>query len=396
MKQPYRTLFYCELEQRSGLNAGGSGNADNIMDAPLCRDGKGRLTLRGQGLAGALISTARKIFGDVPSYISALETMDTERSRWRIHASHLPEDTPTELRQHNGIRQDTGAAAEGVLYDTEIVPRGHAWQFLLEVNTAGNLKEAKNAERIAAACLLEWSQGRCWIGGDIARGLGWMVATKISAKQLSADHFGKWPRAEESDKPLKKRFDNVGAPITRVANFLEVFGLDRAYPNAWSYVYLGGQIRVGQNSNGYGWDGLHVGGLSRVENQVADSKLWRPSGVSAVTYMKSVDPDHSFAMTKPAGAKVAEPLIPGSGLRGPLRHAASRLLRQDGLKNIADPLIEEPMDDDPLARLFGKIDRSAMLLVCDAWSIDDDWQSAWLQHHAADEFAGSIYRVGQI
>ncbi len=64
----YRTLFVGTLRQTTALSVGGR-DQSSVTDAPLCRDGEQRFTLRGQTLAGALIATARRL-GDVPAFIS--------------------------------------------------------------------------------------------------------------------------------------------------------------------------------------------------------------------------------------------------------------------------------------------------------------------------------------
>jgi CRISPR/Cas system CSM-associated protein Csm3 (group 7 of RAMP superfamily) len=74
------------------------------------------------------------------------------------------------------------------------------------------------------------------------------------------------------------------------------------------------------------------------------------------------------------------PYIPGSALRGPLRHALARLLKAEG-------------DEAQRAEaLFGTVERSAKLLIRDALPEEAvPLQLAWLQHHAEDEFAGGAY-----
>lgn len=61
MSQAYRTLYLGTLVQESFLSAGGTDDPDTTVDSPFCRDGHERPTLRGSGLAGALVATLRRI-----------------------------------------------------------------------------------------------------------------------------------------------------------------------------------------------------------------------------------------------------------------------------------------------------------------------------------------------
>ena len=54
-------LILGELVQDTAMNVGGNAGSGRLVDMPFCRDGRGRLTLRGDGLAGALVATARRL-----------------------------------------------------------------------------------------------------------------------------------------------------------------------------------------------------------------------------------------------------------------------------------------------------------------------------------------------
>jgi hypothetical protein len=175
----YRTLFIGTLIQTTALSVGGRDLPGSITDAPLCRDGRNRFTLRGQTLAGALIATARRL-GPVPEYISGeiagFSNPPPPPSRWRSFASHPTGEAQSEIRQHVRIDPRTGAAEDNGLFNLETLPAGIEWPFLLEVDSQGD--EGANAEAIAWHALQEWQAGRCYLGREVARGLGLAATTQ--------------------------------------------------------------------------------------------------------------------------------------------------------------------------------------------------------------------------
>lgn len=397
---PYRTLFVGTLVQESALTVGG-GEPFGFVDDPLCRDGDGRFTLRGSGLAGALVATARRLYGDQDLTAislppgSAADDAPLPDSLWRVFASHPQKPVPcSELRPGVGIRQDTGAAREGALFDSEVLPRGTRWHFLLEVKTGkagGSL-----AEGIALAALREWEKGYLWAGAQIARGLGWMrlASLRIYRMKKVAAHVDFWP---DSSRTLTKTLKEL-PEVVRAFNSDEAEQRGIVVPERtaeWHYQNLEGWVRVGQSEDDeYGLDGLAVGGHGTAVLALPwDSKhmLW-PEGAQPPQDADAYDPDFAIALTR-AGTGQWEPLIPGSSLRGPLRHVLSRHLRISGAE-VRDPLVQgrRAADEsaDPAEELFGSLDQDAALLVRDA-HVDGDWRGAWLQQHAEDEFSAGTF-----
>jgi hypothetical protein len=163
-----------------------------------------------------------------------------------------------------------------------------------------------------------------------------------------------------------------------------------------------GRIRVGPSANGYGIDALSVGGHAAVNGATAWSdRHLGPRDRDREKHKESFAPDHTFVLTRADDGRL-EPFLPGSSLRGPLRHTLSRHLRAQG-QRIKDPNV--PMSPTPKAEgsaasidlpLFGTMEKSAALLVRDAHLVDSErWTAAWLQHHAEDEFAGGVYGVSK-
>ena len=399
---PYRTLFVGTLVQESALTVGGSEGIGSVDD-PLCRDGAGQLTLRGSGLAGALVATARRLYraDDLAAISLAPGSAPDEAalpdSLWRVFTSHPHKPTPRpELRPGVGIRQDTGAAREGALFDSEILPRGTEWPFLLEVKTGK--ASGPQAEGIALAALREWEQGYCWAGANIARGLGWMRLTSLRIYRMKKvpAQVDYWP---DSSRPLSQTLDGLSKVVPPFSSDAAAQHgiLDPERTAEWYYQNLEGWVQVGQaEDDGYGLDGLAVGGHGTAVLALpwdGEHMLW-PEGAQSPKNSEAFDPDFAVALTRTrTGTGDWAPLIPGSSLRGPLRHVLSRHLRIAG-KTIRDPLVQprrtadEPAD--PVEDLFGSLDQDAALLVRDA-HVEGEWCGAWLQQHAEDEFAAGVF-----
>lgn len=394
---PYRTLFVGTLVQDSALTVGGSEGFGSVDD-PLCRDGAGRYTLRGSGIAGALVATARRLYREQDLAAislppgSASDAAPLPDSLWRVFTSHPKPDPVSELRPGVGIRQDTGAAREGALFDAECLPRGTQWPFLLEVKTgkAGG----PQAEGIALAALREWAKGYCWAGANIARRLGWMRLTSLRIYRLKQAQVDRWP---DSSRTLDQMRDELPWIVTSFSSHeADQHGIVVPERTAeWFYQDLEGLVRVGQaEADGYGLDGLAVGGHGSAVLALPwdhGHLLW-PEGAQPPQRADAFDPDFAIALTR-TGPNQWAPLIPGASLRGPLRHVLSRHLRSAGTE-VRDPLVQARRAAgevaDPAEDLFGSLDQNAALLVRDA-HVEGDWRGAWLQQHAEDEFSAGAY-----
>lgn len=385
---PYRTLFIGTLVQESALSLGGR-DEPAVVDAPLCLDGLGRPTLRGAGLAGALVATLRRLVGDpVPEFISG-STKGLTPSRWKTFHSHLPTGTKTEFRQHVSINAKTGAAeGKDMLFTVETFPADTAWQFMLEVDTSGDGKKGGEAERFAFAALREWQVGRCWLGREVARGMGWMRLDNLSAYRLDTGHLEQWPHSAYADdypayiqnrfrairlegEALKQRWQHPAGPGT----------------NATWHLEIAGSFSVGEHQDGYGLNTLSLGGhdadtlFANLAEPAFLAHFFAPDGQKCAARTEDFKPDSAIALTYPWGDP--QPYLPGSSLRGVLRHALERYYRAQ------DKMIPDKIPDE-VKRAFGNTEASGALLVRDAY-LQGDWRAAWLQHHAEDEFAGGVY-----
>ncbi len=210
--QPYRTLIMGELRQQTALAVGG--NRPHLeSQQPLCRDGAGQLTLRGSGLAGALLATARTLFLPLPEELEQPLSRDRplHRSPWRFYTTHPKGEVTLEVRHGVGIRQQTGAAHEGASFERELVAASTRWPLLLEIDTTTPAGE--QAEAVALAALQEWQQ-RCWLGGAVAAGLGWCCFEPIGVYRLEQRHLTRWPHASITPEAYRDYLNAFLTPLS--------------------------------------------------------------------------------------------------------------------------------------------------------------------------------------
>jgi CRISPR/Cas system CSM-associated protein Csm3 (group 7 of RAMP superfamily) len=364
----YRTLFVGTLVQESFLTAGGTDDPFTTVDTPFCLDGNKLPTLRGSGLAGALIATLRHLESSIPPEISGSRDERGADGRvpsvWRFFNAHPINKPVPAYRQHVAIDPRTGAAREGALYDIETLPPGTRWAFLLEVDT----RRLKEGADLARKVLAHWAAGRCLIGGEVARGLGWMTLDGLREYSLGIKRANLWPCSREArdySGYIRRQFGD-GVPVEAAQESL---------PRWDEYRY---SIHIGLRDDGYGSDSLSVGGHAseEMEAQWDDRFLDRKH---SVWNRGTFDPDCAVVTFERNGKR--HPYIPGSSLRGPLRHAMTRLIKARGQNDLA--IVDS---------IFGTVEHSAKLLIGDALPENvNDVRLAWMQHHAEDEFAGGAY-----
>jgi CRISPR/Cas system CSM-associated protein Csm3 (group 7 of RAMP superfamily) len=419
MTRCYRTLIHGKLRQQSALTVGGSPEQPGGADIQCARDGLGRLTIPGSSLAGCLIETAGRVFpqlfapadraelwGRITSKTHAGVAEEVLQSLLQFRPAHRERDE-VGLRQGVGIRQKTMAAAvEGqALFDLETLPPGEDWDFFLEIDA---LRGGEKVEAVALYALSEWAEGRCWLGASAARGLGWMKLEDVEILRLplTREAVDAWPDCTQRwPDPLPALRSLAGVERVQTEGLRDLARrLWGAAPlaDAFCYVVLTAAVSAGPRADGYGLDVLSVGGHAAGLLTPLLKNMARPLGMDPTAFAEDYAPDAPVVTEGAGGAE--RPVVPGSGIRGPLRAAASRWWRPrlGDEEKIPDPNVNDPgtrdrpkKSDDPVSRLFGLVEHSGQLLASDARLAGDVFRLACLQHHAEDEFAGGVFGSGK-
>ncbi|MER3414507.1 MAG: hypothetical protein C4341_09845 [Armatimonadota bacterium] len=370
------TLFTATLVQDSALSVSGL-DRESGADQPFTIV-DGTPTLVGRGLKGAAVAMARRFFDPLPRAVSDdIAHGALRRSAWEF-ADATTTATP-HLRAGVGIRQKTGARATGVLYDREVIPAGTKWVLSFRVDRSFALEddEFAEAEGILGYVLAEhWAKGRCWLGGGVARGLGWCHIEDLKVYRFDEESYEDWVRAGRPCEPGAAPVPIPTVEPTRSWCF-RTFDVDISF----------GEYQPDPDEAAWGLDMFAIGphDTERVLQPTGDGIWARPAWAVNAQTPDALSTDRALLM------EAGRPILPGASVRGPLRHSFSRLERAAG-RNVEDPhLVQGDVgEDDPAGRAFGTVSKSSRILIRDARA-DDEWFVARLHMHAEDEFSAGSY-----
>lgn len=372
------TLFTAMLVQDSALSVSGV-DRESSADQPFALV-DGVPTLAGRGLKGAAVAMARRFFDPLPRSVSedAGRTTAYRRSAWEF-ANATPEsfEAPPRIRAGVGIRHKTSARAGRVLYDREVVPAGTRWPLAFRVDWSLAGAEAIEAEGILGYVLAQhWSEERCWLGGGVARGLGWCHIENLRAYRFHPDAYERW--VQSSREALPDALPDVPTAEPTRSWCFRTLDLKLSF----------GEYRPFGDESPWGLDMLAVGphDTERAIQATGDGAWARPSWTSpSDSTPDGLSTDRALLMDR------GRPLLPGSSVRGPLRHAFSRA------KTIAGQTVQDPhpvqgkvSEGDSGGKVFGTVARSSRVLIRDCRA-EEGWAAARLHMHAEDEFSAGSY-----
>lgn len=369
------TLFTATLVQDSALSVSGF-DRETSADQPFALV-DGVPTLVGRGLKGAAVAMARRFFDPLPRAVSDdIKHGTLRRSAWEF-ADAVTTGAPR-VRAGVGIRHKTSARAGGVLYDREVIPAGTKWQLSFRVDRSFALDDAEftEAEGILGYVLAEhWAKGRCWLGGGAARGLGWCHLDSLKAYRFDDAAYEAWVKSGRTTLPA------VLAAVPTVTP-------TRSWCLRTLDVNIGfGEYRPEPTEDAWGLDMFAVGphDTERAVQATGDGQWAKPAWATSAATPDTLSTDRGLLM------EGARPLLPGASVRGPLRHAFSRLERAAG-HDVKDPhLVQGDVgEDDPAGKAFGTVSHSSRILIRDARA-EGEWAAAKLHMHAEDEFSAGSY-----
>lgn len=311
-----RAEFTLALRARTALHLGAAAG-DLVADLALARDGSGRCYVPGTSWGGVLRQLLWRMFKDdeVVDAVFGQAPKGTNPG----HASRVfVDDTPidgasVQLRTGVGIDRVTGAAADRIRYDREVIPPGSP--ITLRLRYEGPDNPLETLRLLVAAVRGDGIR----VGAGTRRGLGW----------LSCE------RAEERTVNLRSRaalLDEIAGDLLPTLVQPETAGLET--------------LRIL-----LGW---------RTERPVV-------VGGSAPGHSANLVP----LLTHSADGSGLVPVLPGSGVKGVLRGTAERILRTvlDGLDppgpDFVASLDGDARDAPVLEALFGSRSRAGAVTVPD-------------------------------
>lgn len=369
------TLFTATLVQDSALSVSGL-DRETSADQPFALV-DGVPTLVGRGIKGAAVAMARRFFYPLPRAVSD----DIKHGALRRSAWEFVDATTTgvtRIRAGVGIRHKTGARAGGVLYDREVIPAGTTWQLAFRVDRSFALDDGEftEAEGILGYVLAEhWAKGRCWLGGGAARGLGWCHLEGLRAYRFDEAAYEMWVKSGRTTLPAAMATVPTVSPT-----------------RSWCFRTLDVNVSFGEykpqsDEAAWGLDMFAVGphDTERTLQPTGDGQWAKPAWAINTQTPDALSTDRALLM------EGDRPLLPGASVRGPIRHAFSRLERAAG-HDVKDPhLVQGDVGVEDLAgQAFGTVSKSSRILIRDARA-EGDWVAAKLHMHAEDEFSAGSY-----
>ncbi|WP_437203595.1 hypothetical protein [Planctomicrobium sp. SH664] len=384
------TLFTATLVQDSALSVSGL-DRETSANLPFAlvevvANGHRKLvpTLAGRGLKGAAVAMAKRFFDPLPRSVSDdIKFGALRRSAWEFADATAVANSS--IRAGVGIRQKTGACADGVLYDREVIPAGTKWQLSFRVDWSQIPEELREdegheAEGILGYVLQEhWAKERCWLGGGVARGLGWCHIEDLKAYRFDELTYDQWIQL---GRPREPHVSAVTVPVV-------------APTRSWCFHTLDVAISFGEykpDPDGTAW-GLDMFTVSphatqRTVQATGDGAWAQPVWATNTNTPDALTTDRALLMEDD------RPLLPGASVRGPLRHVFSRKENaQAGKIVVQDPHRVQEGEvgaEDPAGQAFGTVNQSSRILIRDARA-DGKWSAAKLHMHAEDEFSASTF-----
>jgi len=368
-------LFTATLVQDSALSVSGLDRETSADQSFALVDGVP--TLVGRGLKGAAVAMAKRFFDPLPRAVSD----DIKHGALRRSAWEFADATTTgvpRIRAGVGIRHKTGARADGVLYDREVIPAGTTWQLSLRVDRSHALDDAEftEAEGILGYVLAEhWAKGRCWLGGGAARGLGWCHVEELKSYRFDDSAYEAWVTSGRTTLPATLAAVPVVTP-TRSWCF-RTLDVDVSF----------GEYKPQSDEAAWGLDMFAIGphDTERARQPTGDGQWAKPAWATDADTPDALSTDRALLM------EGGRPLLPGASVRGPMRHMFSRMERAAG-HDVKDPhLVQGNVgEDDPAGKFFGTVSKSSRILIRDARAVGA-WAAAKLHMHAEDEFSAGSF-----
>ena len=364
------TIARLTLELVSPLHIG-SGLQSADTDAPVVRDAFGDYRIPGSSLAGALRAhcgpSLESAWGSAGSEnrASAIEVSDAFLIDWdgtttltkRLAGKSVAFPTFKEIQDHVRIDHASGAAEDGKKFDAEIVPQGTRFRCELALIERDDSSTARDAFTCALHAL---DTGAIALGGDVCSGLGLIRVLRDSYTIATFDLATAAGLANARNRPAAL---DQPAALDAKPTQISACGLSTATATADT---VSGSVRIAFRTDGP----LLVGGSQRPSNK---SDADRNFGADLV-FGEARVADYAKK------ALVAKPWIPGSSLRGAIRHRVWHIFEALGCANV-----QQRVDD-----LFGSVagERASASKIRVTGQFLEQHPRTLVQHVAIDRLTG--------
>jgi len=296
----------------------GSGNNNPDTDAAVVRDAFGDYRIPGSSIAGALRAfCGNKLYSvwgtaGKENKSSAIEVSDGFLIDWdgkttlskRISGGDKVEfPTFVEIQDHVRIDHECGTAEDGGKFDAEIVPEGTRFRCEMTLIERNDDPLVIEAFQVALNAL---AHGEIALGGDLASGLGQVRILNNSATQTTFDLSNSSGLSGARNRPAA-----IDQPSSVNAKPLNLDKLQVSAPENIKDC-LCGKVTINFRADGP----LLVGGSQKPSS---DADADRNHGADLV-FSEARVADYQ------AKKLIAKPWVPGSSLRGAIRHRVWHIL----------------------------------------------------------------------
>jgi hypothetical protein len=388
-KTASRLVVSAKIEQLQSLNVGGN-VSDGKSVQELCLDGQGRYTIRGESIAGALVSTCRKLLADkndaLPKELSSgclkhrqNQSADPIESCWRVENSH-----PIDVKGHRNkdgvaISDETNASIENHLFATEVIPTCTQWPLVLDIDLM-----KKNSDVVAnyvCQALALWEQGLGWIGAQASRGLGRIKLVDVEIYVLTKSAILEWPNSFCSPLDTIEKWRNSKLRPGGISkhNLSDIF----TPAEHDSHLFLL-TIPITFNflkdaDDSYGFSPVAISELPSPDIKPNLEYMQKPTFMDEEVFAsKYFDPDKVISLDHNN-----LPVLHGSAIRASIKRAMRRFVG---------------CDEQQIVAWFGFVDetnnttKSGCVLPTDAHLTNEkNYNLAWLHSHTEDEFTAGTY-----
>lgn len=348
----------------------GSGALDPLLDAPVFRDAFGDYRIPGSSLAGAVRAFAQNtaldsLFGQggQTSDASAVEFSDGFlvdwdgdtflRKRLRCESPAMPR--VLEVQDRVRIDHTSGTAAIGGKFDAEIVPQGLRFRVEIACVDRGRTDESLNIPEVLGSILDWFKTGSIRLGAGVTNGLG--VVCPVAGTVSHAVYDLATPEGLIAARVMPSA---ITESLGESGDISETVVM----PNTKTASVIDGVLQITFRVDGP----ILVGGSQRP----------RPSGNESAT----ADLLFGHALVADYANKefVSRPWIPGSSVKGVLRHRVHHVLEAVGRED-AERCVDE---------WFGSVgDHGASAShVSVRGHVLDDEKPTIVQHVAIDRLTG--------
>ncbi|RKY87564.1 hypothetical protein DRQ09_04315, partial [candidate division KSB1 bacterium] len=208
----------------------GSGDFSEVTGSLVYRNVNGKVVIPGTSIAGTLRTLATKlaphlgftkcvtlqekmndneckcaVCGLFGSISQSDESEGGTASKLWVNNAILENDIKISIRDGVGIDRETKSSSRAMRakYDLEVIPKDAEFTFQISLQEGVTDEQ----EKLLAAVLKEWCEGRGYVGGNLSRGLGNVQLIDLRVFTIELSSIAKLMTFLKKEDPVKSAFE---------------------------------------------------------------------------------------------------------------------------------------------------------------------------------------------